>query len=154
MCYQRSLQLNNRESRRKTLLPVVFTYPPSSTSTSASTTPVQEIKPICPSCSKELSNSTAATLLTSRSPASSVPEDDEPKTKKQKKDKDKDKDLVCGHVICLTCADTIVKPQGRCCVCEAGVDVKAGIIPLGKEGTGYAAAGGAEVKKATLAFRV
>ncbi|KAK8858470.1 hypothetical protein IAR55_002697 [Kwoniella newhampshirensis] len=132
---------------RKTLLPVIFTYPPASRS-----------KPICPSCSKELSNSNYSVLLSSRSPASTSTEadpsadlDDGRKKKKQKKDKEDPS--VCGHVVCQTCSDTIVKPQGRCSVCEAKVE-DSGRIPLGKEGTGYAAAGGAEVKKSTIAFRV
>ncbi|WVQ80533.1 hypothetical protein IAT38_002638 [Cryptococcus sp. DSM 104549] len=138
---------------RKTLLPVILTYPPASTS-----------KPICPSCSKELSNSTSSVLLSSRSPLVPTPapaetngngdaEDGRPKKKQKKEKKEKDAPLVCGHVVCQTCADTIVKPQGRCSVCEAKVE-NGGVIPLGKEGTGFAAAGGAEVKKATTAFRV
>jgi nitric oxide synthase-interacting protein len=47
--------------------------------------------------------------------------------------KDKEDPYVCGHVVCKTCVDTVVKPQGRCCVCEAKLD-REGIIPLGKEG--------------------
>ncbi|WRT67667.1 uncharacterized protein IL334_004639 [Kwoniella shivajii] len=136
---------------RKTLLPVIFTYPPLSS------------KPICPTCTKELSNSTSSILLSSREPLSSstiVKNDEEEdgdgeasrKKKKQKKDKD-EKPFVCGHVICQTCSDTIVKPQGRCCVCEAKINDD-GRIPLGKEGTGFAAAGGAEVKREGVAFRV
>lgn len=106
--------------------------------------------------------------------------------------KDKEDPFVCGHVVCKTCVDAIVRPQGRCCVCEAKLEEgEKGLIPLGKEGalrcvalrdrlggqrsllrvceggdgprvewslmapgTGYAAAGGAEVKKSTIAFRV
>lgn len=93
--------------------------------------------PSCPSCTKELSNSTAAILLSSRKPAASaatVPEnDDEPPAKKKKKSKKDEAPYVCGHVVCKNCAETIVKPGGRCCVCEAEVD-DAGRIPLGKEG--------------------
>nr|ODO01015.1 nitric oxide synthase-interacting protein [Cryptococcus depauperatus CBS 7855] len=126
---------------RKTILPVILTYPPASKS-----------NPICPSCSKELSNATSSVLLSSRSPATTHEKaEDEPKKKKQKKDKEAP--FVCGHVICQTCCDTIVKPGGMCSVCEAKIEEK-GRIPLGKEGTGYAAAGGAEVKKAVTAFRV
>ncbi|WVR06248.1 hypothetical protein IAU60_003278 [Kwoniella sp. DSM 27419] len=123
---------------RKTLLPVIFTYPPASTA-----------KPICPTCSRELSNAASPILLSSKSPASDDAADGGRKSKKQKKEDP----FVCGHVVCLTCSDTIVKPQGRCCVCDAKVD-DAGRIPLGKEGTGFAAAGGAEAKKSTIAFRV
>ncbi|WVF69337.1 hypothetical protein IAT40_004113 [Kwoniella sp. CBS 6097] len=128
---------------RKTLLPVIFTYPPASSS-----------KPICPTCTKELSNATTPILLSSKSPLSAETNaDGEEGRKKKKAKKDKDEPYVCGHVICLTCSDTIVKPQGRCCVCEAKVE-ESGRIPLGKEGTGFAAAGGAEAKKSTTAFRV
>jgi len=153
-------------SSRKTLLPVIFTYP----------TPTS--KPICPSCSRELINATPAILLSSRSPLDSTlnldADDTGPKKKKTKKEKEEP--FVCGHVVCKTCADTIVKPSGRCSVCEAGVTAE-GMIPLEKEGqsgrlaeaavicypvaaltedvgTGFAAAGGAEVKKSTIAFRV
>ncbi|WWC62438.1 uncharacterized protein I303_105034 [Kwoniella dejecticola CBS 10117] len=129
---------------RKTLLPVILTYPPASSS-----------KPICPTCTKELSNATNTILLSSRSPLTieSAPVDGEESRKKKKQKKDKEDPYVCGHVICQTCADTIVKPQGRCCVCEAKVD-DSGRISLGKEGTGFAAAGGAEVKREGIAFRV
>lgn len=72
---------------------------------------------------------------------------------KKKSKKDKDEPYICGHVICKTCADTIVKESGRCCVCEAGIKSD-GMIPLGKEGTGFAAAGGAEVKRTVTTFRV
>ncbi|ORY31390.1 hypothetical protein BCR39DRAFT_526397 [Naematelia encephala] len=131
---------------RKTLLPVIFTYP----------TPTS--KPTCPSCTKELSNSTSSVLLSSRSPAVAPDapkgdrDDEQPKKKKSKKDKEDP--FVCGHVVCKTCTDTIVKPSGRCCVCEAKVD-EGGQIPLGKEGTGFAAAGGAEAKNSrAITFRV
>jgi nitric oxide synthase-interacting protein len=129
---------------RKTILPVHLHYPPSSKT------------PHCPSCARELSNSTASFLLSSRSPASAsakanghdepVPEsgagadadaDGRPakKAKKAKADKSKDKEApyVCGHVVCKTCVDTIVRPAKRCCVCEAEV-LEEGLIPVGKEG--------------------
>ncbi|WWD04743.1 hypothetical protein V865_002814 [Kwoniella europaea PYCC6329] len=127
---------------RKTLLPVILTYPPSSTS-----------KPICPTCTKELSNATSSILLSSRQPMHSADGDGDEGRKKKKQKKDKEEAYVCGHVICQTCSDTIVKPQGRCCVCDAKVE-DSGRIPLGKEGTGFAAAGGAEVKREGVAFRV
>lgn len=147
------------------MLPVIFTYPPGSTSTSGSSSK-DTPKPICPSCSRDLSNSNHSVLLSSREPLKSATngnedgEDalngDRPK-KKSKKEKQKEDPYVCGHVICKTCADTIVKESGRCCVCEAGIKTKegeGGLIPLGKEGTGFAAAGGAEVKRAVTTFRV
>ncbi|RSH89302.1 hypothetical protein EHS25_002414 [Saitozyma podzolica] len=138
---------------RKTLLPVILTYPPSSGPSSSS-------KPVCPSCHKELSNATSSFLLSSRSPAPSdsavtANGDADEGRKKKKAKKDKEDPFVCGHVVCKTCVDAIVRPQGRCCVCEAKLEEgEKGLIPLGKEGTGYAAAGGAEVKKSTIAFRV
>lgn len=115
--------------RRKTLLPVILSYP-----TPKSTTPS------CPSCTKELSNSTNAILLASRKPAvppATAEGDDEPPAKKKKKGKKDEAPYVCGHVVCKNCSDTIVKPAGRCCVCEAEVD-DAGRIPLGKEGECHA----------------
>lgn len=122
----------------KGLLPVVMRYPPGSK---------EGGKPACPSCQKELSNATGAVLLSSREPAGvSVEEtagkekeangDGEgprKKAKKDKKEKDKLAPAVCGHVVCKTCAETVVKPAGRCCVCEARVE-KEGMIPLGVEG--------------------
>ena len=161
--------------RRKTILPVIFTYPPGAKT--ATTIPGQNgPKPICPSCSKDLSNSNHSVLLSSRQPASASTngdtlngngngngngdadanaddlEGDRPK-KKSKKSKDKEEPYVCGHVICKTCSDVIVKESGRCCVCEAKIE-EGGMIPLGKEGTGFAAAGGAEVKRNVTTFRV
>jgi nitric oxide synthase-interacting protein len=110
---------------RKALLPVLFTYPPGKDGAKAS-------KPFCPSCTKELSNATGAVLLSSRVP---VENGEEPVKKKAKKDKKKDKDTiaVCGHVVCKTCADTLVRPSKRCCICEATVE-ESGILPLGREG--------------------
>lgn len=111
--------------RRKTLLPVHLHYPPASKT------------PHCPSCARELSNSNASYLLSSRSPAGAAESESARPAKKAKKDKkEKEKDAapyVCGHVVCKTCVDTIVKPAKRCCVCEAGVG-EAGMIPVGKEG--------------------
>ena len=113
--------------RRKTLLPVHLHYPPGSKT------------PHCPSCARELSNSNASYLLSSRSPAGAAESESArpaKKAKKEKKENQKEKDAapyVCGHVVCKTCVDTIVKPAKRCCVCEAGVG-EAGMIPVGKEG--------------------
>jgi len=121
---QNSENLTN--NRRKTLLPVQLTY----------SGPKQNT-PTCPSCTKELSNATSSFLLSSRKPASSAtdPADngDEPPAKKKKKGKKDEAPYVCGHVVCKNCAETIVKPSGRCCVCEAEVDAT-GLIALGKEG--------------------
>lgn len=115
---------------RKTLLPVQLTY-----------SGPKQTTPTCPSCTKELSNATSSFLLSSRKPAvgpDSAPTDDEPPKKKKKSKKD-DAPYVCGHVVCKNCADTIVKPTNRCCVCEAEVEAS-GLIALGKEGE-FACAG-------------
>jgi nitric oxide synthase-interacting protein len=114
----------------KNLRPVVFTYPPGSKE--------KEGKPTCPSCTKELTNASGAVLLASRVSAPAPTENgdrDEPARKKSKKDKKKDKDTVavCGHVVCRACANTLVRPAHRCCVCEASVEDK-DILELGKEG--------------------
>jgi nitric oxide synthase-interacting protein len=140
--------------RRKTILPVIFTYAPGSTP-APGLSDTKSPKPICPSCSRDLSNSNHSILLSSKSPLTATngdaDEDDRPK-KKTKKEKSKE-EYVCGHVVCKTCADSIVKESGRCCVCEAGISAD-GMIPLGKEGTGFAAAGGSEVKRNVTTFRV
>lgn len=125
----------------KNLLPVKFTYATSSKTDS---------RPICPSCSKELSNASECCLLTSREAA---PNDDLPSAKRSKKDKASTV-AACGHVVCGTCVDTIVKPGKQCVVCEANIRPDKDIISLAKEGTGFAAAGGAEAKKDFGAFKV
>jgi nitric oxide synthase-interacting protein len=134
---------------------VIFTYAPGSTP-APGLSDTKSPKPICPSCSRDLSNSNHSILLSSKSPlttttTTTAEEEDRPK-KKSKKEKGKE-EYVCGHVVCKTCADSIVKESGRCCVCEAGIDSD-GMIPLGKEGTGFAAAGGSEVKRNVTTFRV
>ena len=58
----------------------------------------------------------------------------------------------CGHVVCKTCTDSLVKPAKQCIQC----DVKLGdkdIISLTREGTGYAAGGLAETSKKGIAFQ-
>lgn len=97
----------------KGLLPVVFTY-------------VGKGGPGCPSCQKELNNASGAVLITSRA---RVEEKGEPVKKKKKKSENGV--AVCGHVVCVGCAESVVKPGMRCCVCEAQVDE---LLPLGKEG--------------------
>lgn len=113
----------------KTLIPVKLHYPPSSKT------------PHCPSCARELSNSMSSFLLSSREPANAEadPEGEDidrpaKKAKKDKKDKkDKPAPFCCGHVVCKQCVDTIVRPAGRCSVCEAKVGEE-GMIPVGKDG--------------------
>lgn len=108
---------------RKTLLPVILNYPGGSD------------KPHCPSCAKELTNSSGGVLLSSREPGGGG---DEPAKKKKKVEGKKDKKekeapAVCGHVVCKTCAETVVAPAKACPVCDAVVEA-AGMLPLGKEG--------------------
>ncbi|KAJ9110718.1 hypothetical protein QFC22_006696 [Naganishia vaughanmartiniae] len=131
----------------KNLLPVHFTYPASSKSDATNSTKT----PICPSCSREISNSTKSILLTSKTPASA----EEPAAKKAKKEKGNSKEkeeAVCGHVVCSTCAETIVRPGKQCVVCEAVIRPDKDMIELGREGTGFAAAGGAQAKREGVAF--
>ncbi|KAI5450358.1 hypothetical protein NCC49_003140 [Naganishia albida] len=129
----------------KNLLPVHFTYP------AASKTDTTKSTPICPSCSREISNATKSILLTSKRPANETTE--EPPAKKAKSDKkDVKEQVVCGHVVCSTCADTIVKPGKQCPVCEAHIRPDKDMIELGREGTGFAAAGGAQAKREGVAF--
>lgn len=112
----------------KNLLPVHFTYP------AASKTDTTKSTPICPSCSREISNATKSILLTSKRAPQEHATDGPGPSKKAKKDK-KDKDeVICGHVVCSTCADTIVKPGKQCPVCEAHIRPDKDLIELGREG--------------------
>lgn len=135
---------------RKSLLPVQFTYPSAPKAPSSAPT---DAKPACPSCLREVNNATGAVLLTSRK-AEAGGDGDEPKKKKKKKDKEKKDDAgaaVCGHVVCATCAERERKGGNQCPVCEAEIQ---GAIPLGKEGTGFAAAGHSLAKADVVTFRV
>lgn len=58
----------------------------------------------------------------------------------------------CGHVICKTCTDTLVKPAKQCIQCDKILSDK-DIILLTREGTGYAAGGLAETSKKGIAFQ-
>ncbi|RDX52446.1 hypothetical protein OH76DRAFT_1416604 [Lentinus brumalis] len=82
-----------------------------------------ERQPICPSCKKELSNNTLMHLM-----------------------------KPCGHVVCKTCTDTLVKPAKQCIVCDVKLADK-DIIEMSREGTGYAAGGLAETSKRGVAFQ-
>ncbi|PSS37967.1 hypothetical protein PHLCEN_2v194, partial [Hermanssonia centrifuga] len=122
---------------RKQLIPVNFTFDRSANrpAASADSTPANEsgqdskqkqddaLSPMCPSCKKAFSNSGLMFLMKS-----------------------------CGHVTCKTCADTLVKPSKQCVVCDKMVAEK-DIIPLAREGTGYAAGGLAETSRRGIAFQ-
>ncbi|KAH8102063.1 hypothetical protein BXZ70DRAFT_890608 [Cristinia sonorae] len=121
---------------RKNLIEVKFTLDTSSSGVSlasAETTPSssessqrkkdEDANPICPCCKKGFSNSTLMFLM------------------KQ-----------CGHVTCKTCTDTLVKPAKQCIVCDLALGDK-DVIPLAREGTGYAAGGLAETSKKGVAFQ-
>lgn len=116
----------------KNLLPVQFTYP------AASKTDTTKSTPICPSCSREISNATKSILLTSKRPANETTDEPAP-AKRAKKDKKEKEEVVCGHVVCSTCADTIVKPGKQCPVCEAHIRPDKDMIELGREGESYCA---------------
>ncbi|KAI0342225.1 hypothetical protein BDW22DRAFT_1357522 [Trametopsis cervina] len=119
---------------RKQLSPVNFIFDTSSNKPSGSlnSTPSGEETPkpkesdltaICPSCKKTLSNSHLMFLM-----------------------------KPCGHVICKTCTDTLVKPAKQCIQCDKILSDK-DIILLTREGTGYAAGGLAETSKKGIAFQ-
>ncbi|KAJ7594365.1 hypothetical protein C8J56DRAFT_854503 [Mycena floridula] len=79
-------------------------------------------KPVCPSCKKALSNNLLMFLM-----------------------------KPCGHVICKTCTDTLVRPEKQCVACDTKVGDD--IIELKREGTGFAGGGMAESSKAGIAFQ-
>ncbi|KAI0688592.1 hypothetical protein BC835DRAFT_1284347 [Cytidiella melzeri] len=112
---------------RKHLIPVSFTFDTSSNSAPASeegSKPKEnELTAICPPCKKALSNSSLMFLM-----------------------------KPCGHVICKTCTDTLVKPSQQCVQCDKALLDKE-IILLTREGTGYAAGGMAETSKKGIAFQ-
>ncbi|KAF9810228.1 hypothetical protein IEO21_07070 [Rhodonia placenta] len=122
---------------RKTLIPVHFIFDtsastqPRSVESTPSTESGTEAKPkrdeektaICPSCKKVLSNSALMNLM-----------------------------KPCGHVVCKTCTDTLVKPAKQCIQCDVQLADK-DIIELAREGTGYAAGGLAETSKKGVAFQ-
>ncbi len=106
--------------RLKSLIPVNFTYPSSS---SDKKNDVDRRDAMCPSCKKALSNSTLMFralyllfflfyLLTSHNVVLSG----------------------CSHVVCKTCVDTLVRPSSQCVVCDKETP-KESILPLQREGT-------------------
>ena len=59
----------------------------------------------------------------------------------------------CGHVTCKTCTDSLVKTSKQCVACDVSLKIEKDIIPLTREGTGYAAGGLAETTKKGIAFQ-
>lgn len=111
--------------RLKTLFPVKFTQYTSSAgpgSISSEGLMKEDTETMCPSCKKRLSNNILlfrafSFFLFRASVVLHVP-------------------LVsksCGHVICKTCTDTLVRPAKQCLVCEMVVKEK-DIIELKREG--------------------
>ena len=58
----------------------------------------------------------------------------------------------CGHVVCKSCTDQLVKPGKQCIACDVQLADK-DIIALSREGTGYAAGGLAETSKKGVSFQ-
>lgn len=109
--------------RQKNLIEVKFTPLPSSSTSSTTAGKSNPSSCMCPACSKELTNSTQSVLLKG-----------------------------CGHVVCKKCCDEIVRPGKQCVQCDGVVGEK-GLVELVRDGTGYAAAGGAQaVKKGGTSF--
>ncbi|KAH7928868.1 hypothetical protein BV22DRAFT_1030262 [Leucogyrophana mollusca] len=116
----------------KSLVRVKFSFaPPSSTSRSVASTPVdgdknkgqQDETPICPSCKSNLSNNRVMFLM-----------------------------KPCAHVICKVCTDSLVRPAKQCVVCDQSLSDKE-VIELKREGTGFAGGGMAEASKTGVAFQ-
>ncbi|EPT01926.1 hypothetical protein FOMPIDRAFT_141736 [Fomitopsis schrenkii] len=120
---------------RKNLIPVNFIWEQKAPPKSIESTPAagNEEEPkqnleddkvaLCPSCKKTLSNSNLMYLM-----------------------------KPCGHVVCKTCTDKLVKPGKQCIHCDVKLAEK-DIIQLTREGTGYAAGGLAETSKKGIAFQ-
>ncbi|KAF9522237.1 hypothetical protein CPB83DRAFT_872051 [Crepidotus variabilis] len=96
---------------------------PSGSGTSEGASKKEDSEAMCPSCKKNLSNSSLMFL--------SKP---------------------CGHVTCKTCTDTLVRPSKQCIVCDTKLKEKE-IIELKREGTGFAGGGLAETSKTGIAFQ-
>ncbi|CED82844.1 Uncharacterized conserved protein [Phaffia rhodozyma] len=105
----------------KGLIPVKFTpLPTSSSSTAGSSNPTASM---CPSCSKELTNSSVSILI-----------------------------KTCGHVCCKACVDKVVRPGKQCVTCDSRAKEK-DLVELVRDGTGFAAVGKAEAIKQETAFQ-
>ncbi|KAK0480603.1 hypothetical protein IW261DRAFT_1684498, partial [Armillaria novae-zelandiae] len=114
----------------KNLIPVKFIfYSKAKSAGSEIAGKNDESQPMCPSCKKILSNS----MLMFR----------------------KYKCIVmksCGHVVCKTCTESLVRPSHQCIVCDVKLSEK-NVIELKREGTGFAGGGLAESSKTGVAFQ-
>lgn len=59
----------------------------------------------------------------------------------------------CGHVLCGSCVDEFVIPEGRCLVCGVGVRPGKDVLPLQQGGTGFAAHNTVETTKFAPSMR-
>lgn len=159
-----SSKFSSHISRRKNLIAVKFVFdrsptakPSSSTTstpaeadseTSSSNNEKKQISeppnPMCPSCKKTFSNNTlmfrtllSQLVLFNRLMVITLCAVMKP----------------CGHVVCKTCTDSLVKPSKQCIHCDVVLAGEKDIIPLTREGTGYAAGGLAETSKKGVAFQ-
>lgn len=104
----------------KSLIPVIFAFDAGQSSTSTSQA---QLKAICPSCKKELSNSThLSRTLTSL--VFSAYETIRPLLIVLRS---------CSHIICKACSDTLVRPSQQCSVCDKTAKDK-DIINMEREG--------------------
>ncbi|KIY44222.1 hypothetical protein FISHEDRAFT_51883 [Fistulina hepatica ATCC 64428] len=115
----------------KNLSPVNFTMLDSKKgpADADASTKKDEASAMCPSCKKALSNNTISFQPITPSVMRS-----------------------CGHVVCKTCTDALVRPAGQCVVCD-DVLKDGDIIEMKREGTGFASGGLAETVKAGTAFQ-
>ncbi|KAK0458737.1 uncharacterized protein EV420DRAFT_1620503 [Desarmillaria tabescens] len=108
----------------KNLIPVKFIFYSKTKSAGSETAGKNdESQPMCPSCKKILSNSMLMFLM-----------------------------KPCGHVVCKTCTESLVRPSQQCIVCDVKLSEK-DVIELKREGTGFAGGGLAESSKTGVAFQ-
>ncbi|KAF8515242.1 hypothetical protein BU17DRAFT_51919 [Hysterangium stoloniferum] len=103
---------------------IPVTFASSDDGKTSSNSSSDESTKVCPSCRKTLSNNILLNLM-----------------------------KPCSHVLCKTCADSLVQPAEQCVVCDTKLK-KTDIIELKREGrTGYAGGGIAETSKKGIAFQ-
>lgn len=113
----------------KSLTTVNFHAAPEATNgASSSTGSSTEPEYTCPSCRKTLSNNVASFVL-----------------------------KPCGHVLCGTCVETLVKKSSppQCAHCDTVLlpEKRKPVVAIKREGTGYAGGGMAEAKKFGVSFQ-